>query len=288
MKLDDINIRDPFILSENGKYYMYGTRGKGCWAREKEPGMGFDVYISDDLENWSQPKEVFAASDDFWATHNFWAPEVHKYNDKFYMFASFKNAERMRGTQILVCDTPDGTFAPVSDFPVTPEEWMSLDGTLYVDKKGQPHIVFCHEWSQITNGEICRMQLSEDLSCPTGEPVSLCKGSDPWWARKNHDSWVTDGPFLHRGESGRLYMIWSSFTADGYVQAVSYSDNDDIDGNWKHDLPLLAEKDGGHGMIFRGYDNKLYLVLHRPNKNPMERPVLTEIHEIDGHLEVKQ
>lgn len=284
MKFSEINIRDPFIVPENGKYYMYGTRGAGCWAREKTDDMGFDVYVSEDLENWSEPKAVFSGSDDFWATHNYWAPEVHKYNGRFYMFASFKSEDRNRGTQILVSDSPDGTFVPLTDYPVTPEDWMSLDGTLYVDKNGQPHIVFCHEWSQITDGEICEMQLSHDLKTVVTQPRTLCKGSDPWWARKEYDKWVTDGPFLHRGESGKLYMIWSSFTDSGYIQAVSYSDNGDIDGNWLHDLPLLAEKDGGHGMIFRSFEGRLYLVLHRPNENPLERPALTEIKEVDGKL----
>ena len=41
-------------------------------------------------------------------------------------------------------------------------------------------------------------------------------------------------------------------------------------------------------MIFKGFDSKAYLVLHRPNSNPDERPVLTEIIEKDGHLELKQ
>ena len=285
MKLNEINIRDPFIVPENGRDYMYGTRGKGCWESQKTPGMGFDVYISEDLETWSDPISVFEQSDDFWGTHNFWAPEVHKYNGKFYMFASFKNAERNRGTQILVSDTPDGKFTPITEYPVTPEEWMALDGTLYVDKNGDPHIVFCHEWSQIADGEICEMKLSADLTKAVSQPRTLFKASDPYWARKECDHWVTDGPFMYRGESGRLYMIWSSFTDSGYVQAVCYSDNGDIDGNFSHDLPLLAEKDGGHGMIFTGFDGKTYLVLHRPNSNPDERPALTQIIEKDGHLE---
>lgn len=285
MKLNEINIRDPFIVPENGKYYMYGTRGKGCWESQKTPGMGFDVYISEDLETWSDPISVFEQSDDFWGTHNFWAPEVHKYNGKFYMFASFKNAERNRGTQILVSDTPDGKFKPITEYPVTPEEWMCLDGTLYVDKNGDPHIIFCHEWVQITDGEICEMKLSRDLTKAVSEPRVLFKASDPYWARKVADNWVTDGPFMYRGESGNLYMLWSSGTDSGYVQAVCRSDNGDIDGNFTHDLSLLAENDGGHGMIFTGFDGKTYLVLHRPNSNPDERPVLTQIIEKDGHLE---
>ncbi len=285
MKLSDINIRDPFIVPFENKYYMYGTRGKGCWESKKTPGMGFDVYVSDDLEQWSEPKSVFEASEDFWATHNFWAPEVHYYNGKFYMFASFMAQGKNRSTQILICDTPDGQFKPLTNSPITPEEWMSLDGTLYIDKKGAPHIIFCHEHSQISNGTVCEMQLSNDLTRAVSEPRLLFKGSDPWWARKNHHNYVTDGPFMFKGESGKLYMIWSSFNDSGYVQAACYSDNGDIDGNFCHDIPLISEKDGGHGMIFTAFDGKNYLVLHRPNSNPDERPVLTQIIEKDGHLE---
>lgn len=285
MKLHEIHVRDPFILPVNGTYYLYGTRGKNCWVSDSPAeGMGFDVYRSQDLENWSDPIPVFEKSASFWADRNFWAPEVHAYGGKFYLFASFADGIRQRGTQILVSDSPDGTFCPLTEKPVTPEAWSCLDGTLYVDRNGKPHIVFCHEWSQIKDGEVCEMQLSDDLTRAVTPPRTLFKGSDPWWARKEHESYVTDGPFLYRGDSGRLYMIWSSFTDSGYVQAVSYSDNGDIDGNWQHDLPLLAEKDGGHGMIFTGFDGKRYLVLHRPNRHPDERPVLTEIEEKEGAL----
>ena len=31
MKFCDINIRDPFVLVENGRYYLYGTRGETAW-----------------------------------------------------------------------------------------------------------------------------------------------------------------------------------------------------------------------------------------------------------------
>ena len=41
MNLKDINIRDPFVLFENDKYYMYGTRAADFG---KKTG-GFDVYV---------------------------------------------------------------------------------------------------------------------------------------------------------------------------------------------------------------------------------------------------
>ncbi|MBQ8551284.1 MAG: hypothetical protein IJ428_00560 [Clostridia bacterium] len=63
MKTRDINIRDPFILVDGGKYYMYGSRGASCWGNTENPDCGFDVYISDDLENWSEPICIFEKLD---------------------------------------------------------------------------------------------------------------------------------------------------------------------------------------------------------------------------------
>ena len=85
MKREEINIRDPFVLTRNGQYYLYGTRGATCWG----PANGFDVYVSRDLENWDGPFECFHNDGTFWADRNYWAPEVHEYHGKLYMLASF-------------------------------------------------------------------------------------------------------------------------------------------------------------------------------------------------------
>ena len=103
MKREDINIRDPFILPYEGKYYLYGSRGSEVW---EDNATGLDVYVSEDLENWSEPIEIFTRTADFWADRHYWAPEVYAYNGAFYMFASFKSADRCRGTMVLKADKP--------------------------------------------------------------------------------------------------------------------------------------------------------------------------------------
>jgi len=287
LKRTDINIRDPFILTEGGKYYMYGSRGASCWGNTPNPDSGFDVYVSSDLENWSAPKCIFKRRDDFWSTHNFWAPEVHKYNGKFYMFASFKSENACRGTQVLICDTPDGNFEPICDSPITPRDWECLDGTLHIEPDGTPYIVFCHEWLQVHDGEMCAMPLSDDLTHAVGKPIILFRASEPDWATKGKENYVTDGPFLYRTASGRLIMIWSSNANGAYCEAMSYSDNGSILGKWSHDDRLLFSKDGGHGMIFKALDGKLMFTCHQPNKTPLERPQFFEIEERDGSLYTK-
>ena len=66
MKTNEINIRDPFVLLENGTYYLYGTRGATCWG----PATGFDVYTGTDLENWEGPFPCFENDGTFWADRN--------------------------------------------------------------------------------------------------------------------------------------------------------------------------------------------------------------------------
>ncbi len=281
MTFKDIHIRDPFIMPYDDKYYLYGTRGKTAWG----VASGLDVYVSDDLETWSDAHECFSVPENFWADKEIWAPEVHFYNGMFYMFVSFYSEERSRKTQILKSDSPMGPFLPFTDDAITPAGWRCLDGTFYVDKNGDPYIVFCREWVQVVDGEIYAMKLTKDLTSAAGEPILLFKASQPDWADKTRDFYVTDGPFMYRTECGRLLMIWSTFVNGEYVQAVAYSDNGEIDGKWYNE-ELLFDKDGGHGMIFEDLDGKKHLVLHSPNENPCERPIMFDICEHNGTLKL--
>lgn len=280
MKNGEINIRDPFVLAENGKYYMYGTRAQNFGYKTG----GFDVYIGEDLENWSQPVQCFDSEKFGLNTSSNWAPEVHKYNGRYYMFATFEQESKMRGTYSLVADSPCGEFVPCSQKALTPLDWWSLDGTLYIDKENNPYLVFCHEHVQILDGSICYIKLSRDLSKAEGEPVYLFSGSDALGAEKKPDTrYVTDGPFLFRSPDGILYMIWSSTINGQYHQCVATSDNGDITGKWTQIEPLFT-KDGGHGMIFEDFKGKTKLVLHCPNIQLSEHPVFFDIAASDARL----
>lgn len=275
LKREDIRIRDPFIYTdrENGCYYMYGTTS--CKDNTLESRSTFSVYKSYDLESFEEPKVIFDGKKaDFWADRDYWAPEMHKYNGRYYLFASFKAEGRCRGTQILVCDTPDGTFAPISENPITPPDWECLDGTFFVEN-GVPYMIFCHEWVQIKNGEIWAVPLKNDLSAPAGEPVLLFKASDNpnvGEYQVGKGTYVTDGPFLWR-EGDAVKMIWSSFFGGRYI--VLEEEADSILGPWRHGKSRFGF-DGGHAMIFEALDGKRMISLHSPNTANLERAFFCE------------
>ena len=274
----DFQIRDPFVVVADGKYHMYESKpwsgGNAVWVR-----------TSRDLEQWSDRKTVMRLPEKIARDCTaLWAPEVHRYNGNYYLFVTLTFPQRkdtpivamgdnvkagdlcVRGTWTFSSPSPEGPFGPLGDGPVTPRDWMCLDGTLYVER-GEPWIVFCHEWCQVGNGRMMIARLSRDLSRIVGEPKEIFRAASfPGGGN------VTDGPFVFESKaSGKLEMIYSNFIRDRGYSVLKYeSVSGGIAGPWKFIGPVY-EKNGGHAMIFRRLDGSLALTLHQPNGGGKER-----------------
>ena len=272
-------LRDPCILLEDGVYYAYGT-GWVCYKN-----------TSGDLAGeWKSLGRVVTVPED--AADCYWAPEVHKYNGAFYMFTTYKSSKTgHRGCTVLRADTPEGPFVEISDGHVTPSDWDSIDGTLYVDEEGTPWMIFVHEWTSTPDGigRMAAAKMSDDLTKFVSEPIELFRADDPSWT----DRQVTDGCWMYKCENGELIMIWSNFSNEGYCVGIARSDNGNVDGNWSQDDKLLYSKsmtgeyDGGHGMIFYSITGQMYLSIHSPNSagdGRKETPVFIAIREENGTL----
>ncbi|MDR0378241.1 MAG: glycoside hydrolase family 43 protein [Spirochaetaceae bacterium] len=296
MRTSDIQIRDPFVVQEDGVYWLFGSTDRDIW---KGPGTGFDVYKSSGgLDEFDGPFPAFRPPKDFWAKENFWAPEVHKYRGAWYMFATFKPEAGRRGTAVLKSEGGvAGPYIPWSlgadglPGPVTPAAWECLDGTFFEDE-GKPCMVFCDEWKQTGDGEICALPLSEDLRRAAGEARLLFRASEAPWTRdlpgRAPGSRVTDGPFMYRAGDGGLLMLWSSFGEGGnYCIGTARSQGGTLHGPWVQSREPLYGADGGHGMLFKGRDGTLYLTIHSPNKTPFERPLFLAAMERKGEITLK-
>ncbi|CAH8709911.1 family 43 glycosylhydrolase [Paenibacillus thiaminolyticus] len=180
---DQIHVRDPFVFpnKEEGKYYLFGTTfADGCGDIDPV----FEVYESSDLRQWTGPYIAFQPPKGFWGVRHYWAPEVFEADGKYYMFATCKGGiGEHRGTGILVADHPAGPYRPHSDGPVTPRDWECLDGTYYEDGEGQRWIVFCHEWTELYEGNIKAIRLTKDLTSSYGEAVTILNAADMEWIR---------------------------------------------------------------------------------------------------------
>ena len=299
LQAKDIHMRDPFVVTdaERGRYLLLSS----CFADNGEKpgdafhflGTGAKVYESEDLIHFKPARMVLEISGEL-DCRAFWAPEMHRYRDKWYIFGTINyGTPRMksaRGTWTFVADGPEGPFRPASKRPIPPEDWFTLDGTLWVED-GKPHMVFCHEWIQIGVGEMCEVEMTDDLSAPVGEPRTLFRATD-YLAnppKEQRESVVTDGPFLYRSpKSGKLFMTWSNVGQKGaYLVILSESASGRLAGPWgKH--RVIFDTDGGHGMIFRRLDGSLAFALHSPNATSQERPKFLDVVDTGDTLEIVQ
>lgn len=267
--LDSIQLSDPFVYADRTTktYYMTGTGGR--------------MWKSKNLASWAGPYDVVDIDTASWMGKNpqIWAAEIHRYNNRYYYFATFTNAQTIidtvegnivprRATHILVADRPDGPYRPVSASDYLPAGKATLDGTFWIDKDRKPYLVYCHEWLQNRNGTIEKIALKPDMSGTQGEARILFKASESPWSRENTadgsvmPNMVTDGPFLFRTTDGTLGMIWSSWIRDVYTQGVAYSQSGTLDGPWIQEPQPITPPDYGHGMLFRTFDGRLLMAVH--------------------------
>ena len=278
----DFTCSDPFIVRDDaaGVYRLYHNSPVTNVA-----APCVVMRTSTNLVDWSEARGVLTLPPSF-GCDSLWAPEVHAWKGKWYLFGTVhkptvatnllptltagyvpKRRKTYLATWTFVADRPDGPFRPFADRAITPENWAALDGTLFVED-GQPYMVFCHEWTQLRDGSMKAVALSDDLSRAVGHPFELFRASDLRAAVEGQPmkvpAGVTDGPFLYRTKAGQLLMLWSSGLG-GYVQAVSRSASGKLAGPWTHH-EIIRRKDGGHGMVFTTFDGRLALALHAPNQ----------------------
>ena len=197
----DINIRDPFIVTYEGRYYMYGTEGETAFSDAMDR---FLVYVSTDLETWEGPYVIFQNDGTFWANQKYWAPAVYVKDGTFYFYGAMGSDSRVNGIQLFTADNPLGPFTPQSEAPLTGEDYEAIDAEIY-EEDGKTYMLF----SSGAAG-ICYAELNETLDAFVTEPVRLFDVGGCGWATPMFgDSLLNDGAAILRTEDGRLVCFFS-------------------------------------------------------------------------------
>ncbi len=283
ISLTDMCVRDPFILvdKKNKAYYMHVNGNKKV-----------KLYKSKNLSMWKEMEVAFSPDNEFWGKSDFWAPDVYHYKNRYYLFITLSAPGIKRGTSILVADTPEGPFRPLVNRAVTPADWMSLDGALYIDRDYTPWIIYCHEWLEVGDGEVIVQQLKADLTETVGEPKVLFKASEAPWvgdiSSANTTGKVTDAPFIYKLDDGQLIMLWSSFNKNGrYCIGQAISKSGDLLGPWIQESEPLNKDDGGHAMLFKDLNGRLMISYHAPNSKS-ETPVIKQVYINNGKVVIPE
>jgi beta-xylosidase len=198
---DSIFIADPFVLNFEGTYYLYGTSAND----------GFKFWTSTDLVNWKTGGYVYRKGANSWGKNSFWAPEVIRYNNKFYLIFSC-SGKTMFGDGLRLCiaesDNPTGPFkdlyAPLFDFG-----FSCIDGHIFIDDDGRPYLFYekvgavGEFWnnSGYLWGSIFATELSSDLSKPLQEPVLCVYPTQEWEGLTSMSARSTEGMTVFKNKN---------------------------------------------------------------------------------------
>jgi beta-xylosidase len=257
LTLDQIPIRDPNILLWNGTYYLTGTTSV----------EGFLGYSSVDSTHWSAHGFIyFRNTSNYWAQRQFWAPEMHEREGKFYLFFTAISENHSRATGVAVADHPLGPYVDLTPDPLTPAGLDCLDGHPFTAPNGTIYLYYSREWIQYRVhgvGEMWVQELAPDYTHLIGSPVTLFKGTDAPGGNV-----VVDGPWMVYAH-GRYYLFWSSFDSryDGKY-CIGYAIADSPLGPFKIEPKTTVRSDGGHCTIFRDKNDLLKITYHQPNAGP--------------------
>ena len=183
---------DPFILFEDGKYYLYATNNGA---------VGYDTSVSTDLVHWT-PLGNVAKKPDIYGESDFWAPEVYNYNGRYYLFYSTD-----RHLAVATADSPAGPFSRTKDGYLF--DFEAIDGNVFFDDDGRIYLYF----SRITDTgqQLWGCEMNSDLISAKDETLTLLSSPEGWEER------INEGPFM-LNHNGVYYLTYSG---DGFT-SVNY------------------------------------------------------------------
>lgn len=250
-------VADPYILydGQSGIYYAYGTTAPD----------GFKAYVSTDMAVWEEADTplgngyVLRKNASAFGNGNFWAPEIWKIRDRYYMLYSADYS-----LCIAESDSPLGPFTQPDGIGRLAES--AIDHTLFTDKTGDMYLFFSS--TRDGRNSIYMAGLSDDMrSLDAESDWKLCLTTEPgtWEEVQNQ---IIEGPFVLE-HGGKWYLTYSANDYRSPDYSVGYAISDDpVKGGWKkysgnpvlHGIGKLSGT--GHSSFFTGYGGQLYIVFH--------------------------
>ncbi len=247
---NQLMLADPYILEDDGWYYIYGTHAAD----------GIVVYRSKDMKSWSDlcgnAKGGLALhKDDVWGDKWFWAPEVYRVGDKYLMTYSCEEH---------ICyaesDSPCGPFVQKEQKPYLEEK--GIDSSIFVDDDGKAYMF----WVRFTGGNVIWVaEMSNDLHSVKLETAQkLIAVEDGTWEHRMGR--VAEGPMVIK-HKGKYYLTFScnDYRSQDYAVGFAVADNPMGPYVRYRNNPIMHRHEGyvgtGHHALLQSRKG-LYMVYH--------------------------
>ena len=276
------NIGDPFVMYDDAseKYYMYVTGG-----------TYFRCYSSDTMKTWTSEGDSYVVTDKSFGVKSYWAPEVYKIDNAYYMIYSAMNESGRHSIGLAKASTPKGPFTDVYDHPLFAPDYSVIDASLFFDDDGKVYLFYSKDCSEnvvtgMKTSQSFGIELKKDLSGTVGTPVLVSTPMFGWESKSGSTRW-NEGPFVFK-QNGIYYLLFSvNFYATEHY-AVGYATAKSPLGPYEKakSNPILVG-DGintagtGHCALTRSPDgSEIYIAYHSHN-NPLSLEKVNRVPCID-------
>ena len=260
------NAADPFVLKDDdGTYYLYHT------------GKGFKVYSSKDLVNWTSLGSSMPNKGYKWAVTNYWAPEVVKFEGKYYIHYTGQAADGVKRIGIARSDSPSGPFLDIFDtgFYGTPPKSV-IDSHIFFDEDGKIYMYYSNAASSNKVGnqnysEIWVIELKPDLSGTIGSAIKLIQPEQTWEYNSDAGMFWNEGAVILKNKN-IYYLMYSANNYGKSKYSVGFATSSSPFGPFVkyENNPILSNESvpqlvsgPGHHTVTTSPDNKeLFIVYH--------------------------
>ena len=270
-------VRDPAIIREGDTYYLTFTtwpfrnrEDKNMSLENNGSSPGIQLFSSKDLKIWKAENWLVKSSDlpvDSPYKHRFWAPEIHKFNNKFYLIFTADNWSKPEWNPAGNWGAAGYAFVGVSDKINGPYQNITYipegacDTTLIQDKSGQIYAVMPKYDIFIRKIDLSRLKKGEVKWQGPEQKIVSCDNAGTLMSDKPN---YLEGPWVERiGE--KYVLFFAQFFGNSYWTGAAYADNPL--GPWSKD-PRGKVFEGGHLNVFDGPDGRHWFCYRREQNAP--------------------
>jgi GH43 family beta-xylosidase len=265
---------DPWMMKHNGKYYTCYVRGDSILVSE-----------SDLMTKIEKEKAVFIGSAQKEKLYNFWAPELHYIDGKWYIYfaASTKDGTPFTGqrTRVLEAANP---FGPYTDKGVvyTGDDYENQTSENNVWAIDMNVFEYKSKWYAVWSG-----WESQDITDNTPQHTYIAELVKPWKIGKRvllskaTEDWEKGDAFsLQEGQevlkhNGDLFIIYStrgSWTKHYKLGLLKLVGDDPLNpADWKKYGPVFQGTETvhgvGHASFVKSPDNSEYWIYYHSKKD---------------------
>ena len=185
---------DPSIVRVGEDYWATATSSE--WAPL------YPILHSRDLVNWELKGHVFDTKP-AWSSANYWAPEIHHFNNRFYVYYTARE-NKFGGRLHLAVATAENPLGPWTDHgPLIGQEDGSIDAYAVQDENNEMYLLWKNDGNSRNEPTfIWAQKLSEDGTRLVGDMHKLIRNDSPWEGN------LVEGPAVIR-RNGYFYLFYA-------------------------------------------------------------------------------